>query len=71
MEYVSELRGLDEGGRAAGCEDCGKYCTRAIVLANFPGDLKDLIYIFLRYEIVWLDMEGERLGSTGGVGGEG
>ena len=49
MEYISELQGLDAGGKAAGCEECGKYSTRAIVLANFPSDLKDLIYIFLRF----------------------
>ena len=61
MEYISELQGLDAGGRAAGCEECGKYSTRAIVLANFPSDLKDLIYVFLRCEIV--------SGNEGGAGG--
>ena len=62
MEYVSELQGLDAGGRAAGCEECGKYSTRAIVLANFPSDLKDLIYVFLRCEIV-SGNEGGRVGG--------
>ena len=48
LEYVSELQGLEDGGKAAGCKECGKYSTRGIVLANFPSDLQDLVYIFLR-----------------------
>ena len=31
-----------------GCDACGNYTTRGIVLANSPGDLKDYLYILLR-----------------------
>ena len=39
-EYKTELRGLADGGKAAGCSECGNYVNRAVVLANAPGDLK-------------------------------
>lgn len=47
-----ELLGLEYGARDKGCSSCGQYVKRAIVLANAPGDLKDFIYILLRYVIL-------------------
>ena len=44
-----ELLGLEYGARDNGCSSCGNYIKRAIVLANAPGDLKDFVYILLRY----------------------
>ena len=31
---------MAEGGKDAGCHQCGDYAVRAIVLANAPGDLQ-------------------------------
>lgn len=47
-QYISELKGIADGAKAAGCEECGKYTTRAIVLANAPGDNQDWVYVLLR-----------------------
>ena len=44
----TELRGVADGARSKGCDECGKYITRGIVLANAPGDKKDFVYILLR-----------------------
>ena len=44
-----ELLGLEYGARDKGCSLCGQYVKRSIVLANAPGDLKDFVYILLRY----------------------
>lgn len=43
-----ELQGIADGAAAQGCQACGSYATRAIVLANAPGDLQDFIFILLR-----------------------
>ena len=47
-EYKQELQGLADGAAASGCSECGRYTTRAIVLANAPGDLKDFLLILKR-----------------------
>ena len=44
---MAELRGVAEGSADAGCSECGRYVTRAILLANLPGDLQDFLYILL------------------------
>ena len=41
-----ELHGVADGGSAAGCPQCGDYASRAIVLANAPGDLQ-VIYVYM------------------------
>ena len=47
QEYFEELRGLTDGGYAAGVKsDVGDLSAQGIVLANFPGDLKNLKYLF-------------------------
>ena len=46
--YKTELQGLADGAKAQGCDVCGQYITRGIVLANAPGDIDDFIYILLR-----------------------
>lgn len=43
-----ELLGLEYGAREKGCDFCGQFVKRAIVLANAPGDLEDFVYILLR-----------------------
>lgn len=45
--YHEELRGATAGGLAAGVEEVevGTILTRALVLANLPGSLGDLIYV--------------------------
>lgn len=46
-EYLDEIKGLTEGGRKAGVKgDVGRTATRATVIANFPGSLANLKYIF-------------------------
>lgn len=46
-EYFEELRGLTDGAYAAGVKsDVGDLSAQGIVLANFPGDLKNLKYLF-------------------------
>ena len=45
-EYLEELRGMTAGGYAAGLTaDIGDLSAQGIVLANFPGDLKNLKYL--------------------------
>ena len=39
---------MADGAAVQGCKECGKYASRAIVLANAPGDLQDFLYILLR-----------------------
>lgn len=46
QDYMDEISGLTAGGRAAGIKhDLGKYSTRGIVLANFPGDIQHITLI--------------------------
>jgi len=47
-QFKTELDGLEYGARDKGCNQCGQYITRAIVLANAPGDLQDFIYVLMR-----------------------
>lgn len=45
-EYLDEIRGMTNGGQAAGySEDIGAIAGWGIVLANFPGSLENLVYI--------------------------
>ena len=46
--YKSELSGVKDGAAAQGCSDCGAYITRAITLANAPGDVQDFVLIIAR-----------------------
>lgn len=48
MVYQRELMGLKDGAAAKGCDECGAYITRAITLANAPGDTKDFLLILAR-----------------------
>ena len=43
-----ELQGIADGAGAQGCQVCGSYITRAVVLANAPGDVEDFVFILLR-----------------------
>ncbi len=48
---MDELKGLSEGGKKAGFgrspnNDVGTIAKRSIVLANLPGSLSDLKYVF-------------------------
>lgn len=45
--YNEEFRGLEEGGHKAGFkQNFGRLITRVTVVANFPGNLENLILIF-------------------------
>jgi len=45
-EYLEELRGFSEGGKAAGMHrDVGAVASWGIVLANFPSDIVNIKYI--------------------------
>lgn len=46
--YRRELEGLTDGAAAQGCPECGAYVTRAITLANAPGDVQDFLLILVR-----------------------
>ena len=46
--YLQELEGLAAGAKDNGCDLCGVYVTRYIVLANVPSDAKDMLKIFMR-----------------------
>lgn len=46
--YQQELTGVSEGSAAKGCTECGKYVTRALTLANAPGDIQDFLLILIR-----------------------
>ena len=46
--YKRELMGVAAGAAAKGCEECGAFSTRAITLANAPGDVKDFLLILVR-----------------------
>lgn len=48
MIYQHELSGVADGAASQGCSECGAYVTRAITLANAPGDLQDFTLILLR-----------------------
>ena len=43
-----ELQGIADGAAAQGCQACGSYIIRAVVLANAPGDVQDFVFILLR-----------------------
>jgi hypothetical protein len=46
-EFMEEIRGMTAGGRAVGAtNDIGRIASRITVLANFPGDLSHLEYVF-------------------------
>jgi hypothetical protein len=46
QEYLDEISGISAGGKAIGAKrDVGKVAGWGITLANFPGDLDDLVYI--------------------------
>ena len=40
--------GVADGAKAQGCRDCGSYVTRAITLANAPGDTQDYLLLILQ-----------------------
>ena len=47
-EYLDELKGLTEGGIAAGVDgDVGVALSRGITLANLPGDVQDIIFVLI------------------------
>lgn len=48
MIYKRELMGVAAAAAAKGCEECGAYCSRAITLANAPGDVKDFLLVLVR-----------------------
>ena len=48
MVYQRELEGVSDGGKARGCVECGQYVTRALTLANAPGDTQDFLLILVR-----------------------
>lgn len=48
MVYKRELEGVSDGAKAGGCGPCGLYVTRAITLANAPGDTQDFLLILVR-----------------------
>ncbi len=61
--------GVAEGAFAQGCEDCGAYVTRAVVLANAPGDVQDFLLILLREFVDKMHRSGDGGGGGGGGGG--
>lgn len=48
MIYQRELEGVSDGAAANGCSECGNYVTRALTLANAPGDVKDFVLLLIR-----------------------
>lgn len=64
MIYQRELVGVADGAAAHGCVDCGAYVTRAITLANAPGDVQDFLLILIRefsHKTGWLSLENLKL----------
>ena len=46
-EYLDEFEGLTAGGYSVDAkDDIGKIASRGVVITNFPGNLKNLKYIF-------------------------
>lgn len=45
-EYMHEIQGFEAGAKAAHTKISGaKLLSRALVLANLPGDVKDIVYV--------------------------
>ena len=45
LTLLKELEGLQAGGADAGYPLAGRYIQRGILLANFPGDVEDIVYV--------------------------
>jgi len=57
QEFMEEIQGIGDGGRAAGVPDLDKIVSRFIILANMPGSPKDMIYVLINELLGSQDIE--------------